>query len=282
MGVRINTRIIGPHCVPQPKAKERNSEMIGLIENPPAVQKRSPKLLLHCGGHLATREEVANTSTPSPTNTWQPIPHIELIERVEEALHLNHLEIGNVAHALSHEGKRYFGLMEIKGHEVTADDYSHVVGLRNSHNKTFPVGLVAGATVFVCDNLSFSGEIRVTRKHTRFIQRDLVNLVQSSIGKLMNAWHEQDQRIARYKEHQLTDEVVHDIAVRSVDVGVLPNRKLPELLHEWREPRYEDFHPRTAWSLFNSYTEVLKGNLAELPRRTERLHGLIDSEVGAN
>jgi hypothetical protein len=254
--------------------------MIGLIEHPPAVQTRRPKLCLHCGGNEVTRDEVQSTETPSPTKTWQPIPHIELIEEVEAALKLNNLEIGNVAHALSHEGKRYFGLMEIKGHEVTADDYSHVVGLRNSHNKTFPVGLVAGATVFVCDNLSFAGEIRVTRKHTRFIRRDLVTLVQGSIGKLMNAWHEQGQRIVRYKEHELTDEQVHDLAIRSVDVGVLPNRKLPDLLREWREPRYEEFQPRTAWSLFNGYTEVLKGNLTELPRRTERLHGLLDSEVG--
>jgi hypothetical protein len=254
--------------------------MIDLIENPPAVPKRSPKLLLHCGGYLATREEVANTSTPSPTNTWQPIPHIELIERVEEALQLNHLDIGNFAHAISHAGARYFGLMEIRSPELTADDYAYVLGIRNSHDKLFPAGLVIGASVSVCDNLLFSGEIRVTRRHTRFIRRDLVTLVQGSIGKLMTAWHEQDKRIARYKEHQLTDEVVHDIAVRSVDVGVLPNRKLPDLLKEWREPRYEEFSGRNAWSLFNGYTEVLKGNLAELPRRTERLHGLLDSQVG--
>ncbi len=256
--------------------------MIGLIENPPAVQKRSPKLLLHCGGHLATREEVKMTSTPSPTNTWQPIPHIELVERVEEALELNKLEIGNVAHALSHGGARYFGLMEIRSPELTADDYAYVLGVRNSHDKLFPAGLVIGASVTICDNLSFisASGIRVTRKHTRFIRRDLVTLVQSSIGKLMAAWHEQDQRIQRYKEHELTEEVVHDIVVRSVDVGVLPNRKLPDLLKEWREPRYEEFQPRTAWSLFNAYTETLKGNLPELPRRTERLHGLLDSEVG--
>jgi hypothetical protein len=254
--------------------------MIGLIENPPAVQKRRPKLLLHCGGHLATRDEVETTLTPSPTDTWQPIPHIELIKQVEEALALNHLEIGNVAHALSHEGKRYFGLMEIRSPELTADDYAYVLGIRNSHDKLFPAGLVIGASVSVCDNLLFSGEIRVTRKHTRFIRRDLVTLVQGSIGKLMNAWHEQGQRIERYKGHQLTDEIVHDIAIRSVDVGILPNRKVPDLLSEWREPRYKEFQPRTAWSLFNGYTEVLKGNLAELPRKTERLHGLFDSQVG--
>jgi len=67
-----------------------------------------------------------------------------------------------------------------------------VLGIRNSHDKTFPASLVDGALVFVCDNLSFSGEIRVTRKHTRFIRRDLVTLVQGPIGKLMTAWQHHD------------------------------------------------------------------------------------------
>jgi len=254
--------------------------MIGLIDDSPVMAKRRPQLCLHCGGNEVTRDQVHGTETPRATATWQPIPHNELIEEVEAALELNHLKIGHVAHSLSHEGLRYFGLIEVSSRELREQDYAYVLGIRNSHDKTFPAGLVAGASVFVCDNLSFSGEIRVSRKHTRFIKRDLVTLVQGSIGKLMTAWNEQDKRIERYKGHQLTDEVVHDIAVRSVDAGVLPNRKLPDLLHEWREPRYEDFQPRTAWSLFNSYTEVLKGNLTELPRRTERLHGLLDSEVG--
>jgi hypothetical protein len=56
--------------------------------------------------------------------------------------------------------------------------------------------------------------------------------------------------------------------------------EVTDLLKEWREPSHEEFNGRNAWSLFNSYTEVLKGNLAELPRRTERLHGLLDSEIG--
>ncbi len=252
--------------------------MIGLIENPPT--KRRAKLCLHCGANEVTRAEVQSTETPRATDTWQPIPHIELIEQVEEALTFNHLQIGNVSHSLSREGARYFGLMEIRSQQLREDDYAYVLGIRNSHDKTFPAGLVVGASVFVCDNLSFSGEIRVTRKHTRFIRRDLVTLVQGSIGKLMTAWQQQDQRIERYKEHDLTDEQVHDIVIRSVDVGVLPNRILPDLLKEWREPSHEEFNDRNAWSLFNSYTEVLKGNLAELPRRTERLHGLLDSEIG--
>jgi len=53
------------------------------------------------------------------------------------------------------------------------------------------------------------------------------------------------------------------------------------VLHEWREPRHDAFEGRNVWSLFNAFTESLKeGNLAELPNRTEALHGLLDTHVG--
>ena len=45
--------------------------------------------------------------------------------------------------------------------------------------------------------------------------------------------------------------------------------------------RHDAFEGRNVWSLFNAFTESLKdGNLAELPKRTEALHGLLDTHVG--
>lgn len=254
--------------------------MIGLIDNPPVTRKRRLNLCLHCGAEQASREQVEATRTPRGTRTWQPIPHIDLIERVEMALQRNHLQVVDQAYSLSHGGARYFGLIHVRDRNTQPDDYAWVLGVRNSHDKQFPAGLVAGATVFCCDNLSFNGEIKVTRKHTRFILRDLPALVQGAVGKLMTSWHHQAMRIEAYKGHRLTEREVHDLVIRSVDAGVVPNRHVPEVLAEWRHPRHEEFSPRNAWSLFNGFTEALKGNLAELPRRTERLHGLLDSEVG--
>ncbi|MGV3661435.1 MAG: hypothetical protein ACO1TE_14700 [Prosthecobacter sp.] len=49
-----------------------------------------------------------------------------------------------------------------------------------NHDKTFPAGIVFG-----CDNLSFSGEIKFARNHSRFIVRDLPQLV----GRLMSSQH---------------------------------------------------------------------------------------------
>jgi hypothetical protein len=206
---------------------------------------------------------------------------MDLVTHVERTIRSNGLVIGSQAHSLSHEGHRYFGLMEIQ-RTTSDDDYCWVLGLRNSHDKTFPAGIVAGMSVFVCDNLSFSGEVKLARKHTRFITRDLPGLVQGAVGKLMDRWHHQDTRLATYKLTTLDDRQAHDLVIRSTDVGVCPNKLIPRVLHEWREPRHEAFEPRNVWSLFNSFTEALKGNLIELPRRTEKLHGLLDSHVGLN
>jgi uncharacterized protein DUF932 len=242
--------------------------------------RRSPNLILHCGASHVDLDEVRFISTPRPTDSWCPIPHHQLISTVQKTLAHTNLRIGTQAHSLSHEGQRYFGLMEVHT-QTTNDDYCWVLGLRNSHDKTFPAGIVAGASVFVCDNLSFSGEIKFARKHTRFILRDLPQLVERSIGQLMSKWHDQDKRIAAYKEADITDIAAHDLIIRSTDVGVCSNRLIPAVLHEWRDPRHETFEGRNVWSLFNAFTESLKeGNLAELPKRTEALHGLLDTHVG--
>jgi hypothetical protein len=68
--------------------------------------------------------------------------------------------------------------------------------------------------------------------------------------------------------------------MRSTDVRACTPRQIPAILKEWRNPQHEGFKVRTLWSLFNSFTEVAKGNLNDLPKRTEALHGLLDSYAG--
>ena len=256
--------------------------MVALLE-PPITQRKHPNLILHCGAHRVERDDVASIPIPRATATWTPIPHMELITRVESTLSATNLVIASSAHSLTHDGARYFGLMEIQSQASGSDDYCWVLGLRNSHDKTFPAGIVAGASVFICDNLSFSGEIKLARKHTRFILRDLPQLVGRAIGKLMEKWHDQDRRIAVYKEKRITNAAAHDLMIRAIDVGVCSNRLIPSVISEWRKPRHEEFQKRNAWSLHNAFTESLKsGNLAELPTRTEALHALLDNHVGLN
>ena len=240
---------------------------------------KSCNLILHCGADAVERDALKAVRTPVATATWQPVPHLRLVEQVERALAASHLTVVNQSHALSHGGDRYFGLLQVRnGGEHP--DYAWVLGLRNSHDKRFPLGLCAGASAFVCDNLSFSSEVQLARKHTRFIERDLPMLTERAIGQLVERWHSQDTRIARYRNTGLNDIAVHDLMIRAVDVGVVPMSTLPKVVSEWRAPSHPEFQPRNIWSLFNAFTEALKGNLSLLPRRTQALHGLMDSHVG--
>jgi hypothetical protein len=105
--------------------------------------------------------------------------------------------------------------------------------------------------------------------------------VDRAVGLLGGLRRTQEQRFAAYKGHELTDGQAHDTLVRALDAKVLPVTRLPDVIQEWREPRHPEFRDgRTAWRLFNAFTEILKGNLGELPRRTQALHGLMDATCG--
>jgi hypothetical protein len=238
-------------------------------------------LMLHCGAAAVERPALSLVSTPRATSSWQPIPHEDLIHRVERLLPQHGLRVVNESHALTHDGSRYFGLLQVANGDP-GTEYGRVLGIRNSHDKSFPAGVVAGTQVFVCDNLAFCGEITVTRKHTRYLMRDLPGKIERAVDELVVRWESHDRRVESYKARRVSDRMVHDLTIRALDAGAFPARQLPAVLHEWREPRHEAFRPRNLWSFFNAVTENQKGNLMMLPRRTEALHRVCDAAVGLN
>lgn len=259
----------------------------------------SRNLILHSGANSATFEQVMESDTPDPTKTHHPIPHGKLIETVTDHIELSGWDVAESEWGMwgpeEMPDARMFGVMTIQPkrvavdpsvvHDITAlapSDYGLVVGLRNAHDKMFAASMAMGSRVFVCDNLAFSGEIQIARKHTRHILRDLDRLVIQAVGKIAAMRVSQDRRLAAYKGYELTDAEVHDLLVRAVDGKVMANSYIPKVLAEWREPRHPEFEDRTAWSLFNGFTEAFKATNPEgLVGRTTRLHGLLDLRTGA-
>jgi uncharacterized protein DUF932 len=235
-------------------------------------------LVLHCGARHVERQMVEEAVTPSASSTWVPVPHHRLLEHVESTIRGSGLAVINEAHALWREGLRYFGLMEVANGEAHSD-YGLVIGLRNSHDKSFPAAIAMGSAVFVCDNLAFSAEVTIARRHTRFIERDLPRIVHTAVGRLTDLRGQQDERIQSYKETELEDAAAHDLVIRAVDANVLPVTQVPDVLKEWRSPSHDQFAAdgKTVWRFHNAITHVWKGrNLAALLRRSQALHGLLD------
>ncbi|CAN5151681.1 hypothetical protein BH23VER1_BH23VER1_32630 [soil metagenome] len=256
-----------------------------LIQQPPApvpARRTARKsMLLHCGAKPASREEVFTTRTPESTPTWYPLPHRHLINEVEGQLRAAGFLLEDEAHALTHDGARYFGAFQVGLPGRPPADYGWVVGLRNSHDKSYPAGLVAGTRVLVCDNLSFTGEVRISRKHTRFAARDVRHLTARAVGQLGERFRKLDERVLAYRGRGLTDPKAHDLIVKAIDCRAITPTQVPAILGQWREPSHDEFRPRTAWSLFNAITEGNKGiSPNAMIARSQALHGLFDGAVG--
>lgn len=240
------------------------------------------KLYLHAGARNVTRDELTTVATPDGTRTHHPIPHAEFLTRTEHNLASVGWRTTNESFGLwGDSDEMFFGVLDLTyegGAHVTPvpSDFTMSVGIRNSHNKRFSAGVTAGTTVFVCDNMAFNGDVAYFRKHTRGITSDLEKLLFIAALKLIEHVEPTIARYDSYRHTRLTDLIVHDFLIKSVDEGVIPVTKIAPILAEWREPSHDEFaEERNAWRLFNAYTEALKGtNPTDLRRRTQRLEVL--------
>ena len=66
-----------------------------------------------------------------------------------------------------------------------AQSYKYMLGFRHGNRLNMTTGVVLGVTVMVCDNLCFSGDEEVKRKHTMHVLRDLPPMIERSIDNLI-------------------------------------------------------------------------------------------------
>ena len=255
----------------------------------------TPKVNLHiCGGNrtLVDYGEVEKVPTPpvsyrSKPNkktgelavSHQPIAHHELVERTKGFLDEQGFTIQDEVHSLARDNNHYFGLFAVDHPNRAASDRGCVIGLRNSHDKTFPAGLCAGDAPFVCDNLIFTNTIKLARRHTRNILQDLDFTINRALGRLFGFWHGQDQRIEAYRNVELSNSEANDIVIRACKAGALPKSKIMDVVNQWESSDHPEFWDRNVNSLYNAFTEVYKGNLVALPNRSDSLHSVLDGEV---
>jgi hypothetical protein len=234
-------------------------------------------VILHACGRVVERDEIYDAPTPDGTHSWTPVPHRTVLQLVEQTIVTSGLEVTDSSFALARGGDRMFGVLTLAG----GTDYATVIGVRNSHDKSFPVSFCLGSRVFVCDNLAFSAEVVVKTKHSRLVLDRLPRLVNEGIAELINKRGHQAQRIEAYKEGTIRDlPHLHDLVMRSYRAKAIPARAIAEVVEEYETPRHPEFAAPTLWSFFNSVTEVLK-SYGDLTQRTQRLHGVVDAEVGS-
>jgi len=229
-------------------------------------------LMLHRGAVECDYATLSTLDTPPATSSHVPLPHVELVNMVRYALGYFGHEVTEENHGVTEDGSRYFGLLSLRseyGH------YTDTLGLRNSHDKSFPIGIAFGSRVFVCDNMAFSADHVVRRKHTVSAKRDLPGIVAQIVEPLQRQRDAQFTLLQRYADTPVSDQLADHAILGMYRERIIGVQRIPEVMEQWENPAH-DWGDKTAWRLFNAATFALTGRVAEAPHLTRRLHQVID------
>ena len=229
-------------------------------------------LMIHCGAEPVEAGVLAALETPYGTDTHVPIAHADVVDMVRYALGYYAHEIVDEHHAITPDGARYFGILSLRS---AYGDYTDMVGLRNSHDKKFPIGISFGSRVFVCDNLAFNGDHVIRRRHTQNARRDLPGLVAEVVAPLQAHRQRQHTTYQAYRSTGLTGAEADAAIMQLYRTGVINVQRIAPVAKAWDDPPHE-WGDRTAWRLFNAVTFTLAGRVAEDPGVTAKLHDVID------
>lgn len=215
-------------------------------------------LMLHAGANKVGRQELLQLPTPDPTDTHKPIAHSRVVAGIVEALAYRKLDVVRDEYGVSKDGMRMFGFLEVS---IERDGLRLGIACRNSNDKAFSLGIVAGYRTFVCDNLAFRGDfMAVTRKHSKSLEAELQDVLALGVDRVQRQFEPMLAQVDSWKNFQLTDgqakEIVYDAFIR--DKVDAPKHLMREVDSLYFNPRYEDFKPRTVYSMQNAFTSAFQ------------------------
>jgi hypothetical protein len=239
-------------------------------------------LVLHCGAREVTRDELVRVPTPAATATWFPVSHDTCVSTVQKSRTDAGFDIRQMRFGLARGDARMFATVDLGSPLATGVNLA--VGIRNSLDKSLPLGFVAGSRVFVCDNLAFRSDMVVKRKHTRFGHERFGEAICQAVKSLVQFRAHEAERIRRLQHADIDDRWAESLMLRAYERQLVSHRALPGVIREWRSPGHEAFRDRTAWSLLNAFTTILAGrqksNAQAHAALTMRLGGLFDEALG--
>jgi hypothetical protein len=214
------------------------------------------QLLTHCGARKLSREELNGVPTPEGTPTHRPVPHCEIVGALVETLSFRHIGVVRDEYAVSNDGMKMFGVLDL---ETSFDGCRFSIGVRNANDKSMRLALTVGYRVFVCDNMAFHGDFTpVLAKHSKHFS--LVDALSVGVDRMQRNFEPMRRQIGAWKGQQLPETqakllIYHAFIEEELDAPKHLARKVHDL---YFNPQFEEFAPRTMWSLSNAFTSAFK------------------------
>jgi hypothetical protein len=195
--------------------------------------------MLHCGAREVNREELAILPCPPPTKTWAPVGHSRVLETALGTLAEAGYSVVKARYGLTRDDGRFFATLDLATPLTPDGSVTLAVGIRNSVDKSYPMGFCAGSRVFVCDNLAFRSDLLVRRKHSPQGIANFSSDIATAVMQLTSFKKAETVRIAALADTVMPDEKADSLILRAaIDRGVIPLRSIPHVVRAWKEPQW--------------------------------------------
>ena len=211
-----------------------------------------PLCLANPTDRYVDRNALALVPTPASTQTWKPVPHIDVVEAVETAIASRGMIIHSERFGLARDSQKMFGVITLANSHNP--EWTRCVGVRNSHDQSFAAGVCCGVSVLVCSNLCFGGEFVIKRRHTSGI--DLTAMVEETMDAMTDSYLSFEEKLLALHDKPVTDDEARISIVRAAECGAIPSCDILPVFNEYLEPRHAEFRERSQWSLLNAFTEI--------------------------
>lgn len=217
-------------------------------------------LQLHTpGSQIVAREQLATLPFPvSLGPRHRPVRHDELVTALHEGITDRGWTVAREQYGLAQQGHKLFGVLDLRGPD-THPGLGSALGFRSSTNQSLSIRGVAGARVFVCDNMCMSGsEFVMKRKSTTYL--NLPHLVAQGLNRFLTQHTGLMASVDTMKSTGLTDPSAKIRIFNLFNRGALPLHLFDDVSRLYFSPSavHPDCHPRTAWGLHNACTRALK------------------------
>ena len=178
------------------------------------------------------------------------------MQALVETLGFRHIGVVHDEYAVSPDGMKAFGVLDLET-EMAGCRFS--MGLRNSHDKSMRLAMTCGYRESVCSNMAFAGEFMpVLAKHSKPFS--LVDYISVSVDRMQSTFEPMRKQVEAWQRSESADVTAKVVIDEAFVEGRLEAPKhLAPTVHDLHfEPAYEEFRPRTIWSLPNAFTSAFK------------------------
>lgn len=209
------------------------------------------------GIYCPTREELRVIRIPAATESYTPVSHYELTEKIlviAQDIIKDFAFIGE-HYVISRKGLQFFGYLMFK---KTNKNIGISIAIHNSYDHSFGIGLSVGGCILSSQNLALPGKITSIRKPFKKTPAILDNVIVATIFKNWSNYKSVLSDFRRLRKIKISYLEILYYIVTLRELGIIGPRQYEALRKELLELMSLESSSFTMWSLVNMILRILK------------------------